>query len=664
MEGDRSAVDVDRSGLLAGLLAGLDESQRRAVTNPHRPLAILAPAGSGKTRVLSRRLAWQAANGLIDPRRALCLSFTREAAGELRRRVGQLGLRELPAAGTFHATAYALLRVWWADQRRRAPELVTDRAGYLRRVFPDLAPPLRAGLESELSWAKASGIDPDDYERAARLARRRPPGGVGPAASRIARYEQARRRAGLVDFDDLLADCAAAIETDPGFAATQRWRFRHLFVDEFQDVNPLQLRLLRAWLGDNDDVCVVGDPDQAIYAWNGADAGYLADFTHHFPGAATERLGYNHRSTTEIVAVAAAVLETTPASTSGLRPAGRVPRIACHDDEEAESAALAAWCRARFHEGVGWSAQAVLVRTNQLARQLTEGLRVAGVPARLLLARPRGGQLSTLASVVRTASNLGDLAADAATGDVEELSAEQCALLADLIGEFRALDPAGSPFRFAAWLEGPLATDRVAGAVTVATFHAAKGLEWRAVHVAGLEDGFVPVAPARTEPALAEERRLLHVALSRATEQLTCTWTRRRAVNGRMRERAPSPHLEAVERCCRELGARSRPAPPPDRPAQLDGGVTPPADPTLDQLRAWRRRHARVLAIPEAAVLPDEVLADIARRAPTDLEALAAVPGVGPGRAQRLGPALLAALAAPRAVGPRGLPLPSGESGR
>src|SRR5215207_5512905 len=218
VEGDRSAVDVDRSGLLAGLLAGLDESQRRAVTNPHRPLAILAPAGSGKTRVLSRRLAWQAANGLIDPRRALCLSFTREAAGELRRRVGQLGLRELPAAGTFHATAYALLRVWWADQRRRAPELVTDRAGYLRRLFPDLAPPLRAGLESELSWAKASAVDPDDYERAARLARRRPPGGVGPAASRIARYEQARRRAGLVDFDDLLADCAAAIETDPAFA--------------------------------------------------------------------------------------------------------------------------------------------------------------------------------------------------------------------------------------------------------------------------------------------------------------------------------------------------------------------------------------------------------------------------------------------------------------
>ena len=287
MDDDRPRADLDTSRLLVGL----DESQRRAVTNPHRPLAILAPAGSGKTRVLARRLAWQGANGLIDPRRALCLSFTREAASELRRRVGQLGLRELPAAGTFHATAYALLRVWWADQRRRPPELLTDRTGYLRRLFPDLIPPLRAALEAELSWAKARGVELADYERAARLARRRPAGGLAPTAARLARYEQACRRAGFVDFDDLLARCSEAMETDAGFAATQRWRFRHLFVDEFQDVNPLQFRLLRAWLGDNDDVCVVGDPDQAIYGWNGADAGYLARFTEHFPGAATERPG-------------------------------------------------------------------------------------------------------------------------------------------------------------------------------------------------------------------------------------------------------------------------------------------------------------------------------------------------------------------------------------
>lgn len=651
---DRASADVDRSRLLAGL----DDSQRRAVTNPHRPLAILAPAGSGKTRVLSRRLAWQASTGLIDPRRALCLSFTREAAGELRRRVGQLGLRELPAAGTFHATAYALLRVWWADRRRRPPELVTDRAGYLRRLFPDLPPPLRAGLETELSWSKAIGLEPGDYERGARLARRRPPGGIGPTASRLARYDQARRRAGLVDFDDLLADCAAAIETDPGFAAIQRWRFRHVFVDEFQDVNPLQLRLLRAWLGGNDDLCVVGDPDQAIYAWNGADASYLADFAHHFPGATTERLGVNHRSTPEIVAVAAAALRTLPAGTGDHRSPGPVPSVVGHDDEAVEAAALAAWCRGRFHEGVAWSAQAVLVRTNQLARELTERLRAAGVPARLLLARPRGGPLSTLVAVVRTATNLGDLAADAATGELEELSVEECALLSDLLGEFRALDPAGSPGRFAAWLEGPLAADRAAGAVTVATFHAAKGLEWRAVHVAGLEDGLVPAARARSEEALAEERRLLHVALSRATEHLTCSWTRRRVLNGRSRDREPSPHLDALERCCRELVTRRRPAPPPDRPAPLHRDVPEATDPLLDGLRAWRRGHARVLAVPEVAVLPDEVLGDLARRAPTDLEALAAVPGVGPGRAHRLGPTLLAALRTAAAVtAPAGAPL-------
>jgi DNA helicase-2/ATP-dependent DNA helicase PcrA len=659
VDGDRPQAVLDASRLLAGL----DESQLRAVTNPHRPLAILAPAGSGKTRVLARRLAWQSANGLIDPRRALCLSFTREAASELRRRVGQLGLRELPAAGTFHATAYALLRVWWADQRRRPPELLTDRAGYLRQLFPDLAPPLRTALEAELSWAKACGVDPAGYERAARLARRAPAGGLAPAAARLARYEQACRRAGFVDFDDLLARCAEAMETDAGFAATQRWRFRHLFVDEFQDVNPLQFRLLRAWLGDNDDVCVVGDPDQAIYGWNGADADYLARFEAHFPGAATEYLGHNHRSTPEIVAVAAAVLGRAGPVTAGpsagsagdVRPEGPVPAVACHDDEEAEGAALAGWCRARFQEGVAWSAQAVLVRTNQLARQLAEQLRHAGVPGRLLLARPRAGQLAALASAARAGARLDDLSGDAAVGEVEDLSAAECALLAELIGEFRALDPAGSAIRFAAWLEGPLSAGRVGGGVTIATFHAAKGLEWRAVHVAGLEDGFVPAAQARTERARAEEQRLLHVALSRATEHLTCSWTRQRAINARRRERAPSPHLEAIDRCCGDLAQRRRPAAPPEQ-ALVRLPLASPADPALGELHAWRRRQARVMAVPEAAVLADEVLREITRRRPSDEAALAAVPGVGPGRAARLGPGLLAALHRADRPAPQNIP--------
>ena len=145
------------------LLAGLDDAQRRAVTHPHRPLAILAPAGSGKTRVLTRRLAWQATTGLIDPRRTLCLSFTREAAGEVRHRLAGLGLRELPAAGTFHAIAYALLRAWWADRRRRAPRLLVDRASYLGRLFPELGPAERARLEVELAWARARGVEPGDY---------------------------------------------------------------------------------------------------------------------------------------------------------------------------------------------------------------------------------------------------------------------------------------------------------------------------------------------------------------------------------------------------------------------------------------------------------------------------------------------------------------------
>jgi DNA helicase II / ATP-dependent DNA helicase PcrA len=249
------------------LLHDLDEAQRRAVTSPARPLAILAPAGSGKTRVLTRRIAWRVETGDADASHVLALTFTRKAAGELRDRLRALGLRDGVAAGTFHGVAYAQLRGRWADEGRPAPELLVRKGRLLDEIVGRSRgqSQLSVGqLAAEIEWAKSRLTGPDGYADAVAAARRRTPSPPRRIANLYRRYEEAKRKARMVDFDDLLRLCSHLIETDADFAAAQRWRQRHLFVDEFQDVNPLQLRLLDAWRGDSYDLCVVGDPQQAI----------------------------------------------------------------------------------------------------------------------------------------------------------------------------------------------------------------------------------------------------------------------------------------------------------------------------------------------------------------------------------------------------------------
>ncbi|MFN0090008.1 MAG: UvrD-helicase domain-containing protein, partial [Acidimicrobiales bacterium] len=318
------------------LLAGLDEAQRHAVLTPHQPLCIVAPAGSGKTRVLTRRIAYRAETGDLDPRRVLALTFTRKAAAELRSRLGGLGLRDLPAAGTFHAVAYAQLHERWRERDVRPPTLLERKAQLLAELAGRGAPAGPGELAAVIDWAQARGVSPARYEAECDKARRRPAGGAAWAAQRYADYVAAKTARRLVDFDDLLRLCARHLERDHGFAAAIRWRFRHVFVDEFQDVNPLQLRLLDAWLGGRGDLCVVGDPHQAIYGWNGADAAALAAFGDRFPGGEVVRLSRNYRSSRQIVAAAAAVLDADPAAAAG--PDGPAPSVAVYDDEAAEAA--------------------------------------------------------------------------------------------------------------------------------------------------------------------------------------------------------------------------------------------------------------------------------------------------------------------------------------
>jgi DNA helicase-2/ATP-dependent DNA helicase PcrA len=665
----------------------LDAEQREAVTTSAQPLRILAGAGSGKTRVLTRRIAYRVATGDADPRRVMALTFTRKAAGELASRLADLGLRERPTAGTFHAVAYAQLRQRWAGADRRPPALL-ERKGRILATLTGRGGPLGvAELSGEIEWAKSRLVSPARYAAEAERADRRPPAPLEHIGGLYERYEAEKRKRHVVDFDDLLDLCHAALRQDDEFARAQRWRFRHLFVDEFQDVNPLQFELLRAWLGPRNDLCVVGDPNQAIYRWNGADASYLLEFEELFPGAATVALATNYRCTEPIVRAAAAVLtasrDRNPGRPTGAavphvsRDGGRPPTLRIDASDIEEAAAVARAVRDRHAPGASWGAQAVLVRTNAQATLLDSALRRAAIPTRLRGATALLDQ-AAVRDALRGAAGSGEpltawladledaLHLDSPQGVEQEPDERLEALgeLARLGRELATAEPAATASSLPGWLaanvrgENPLHSG---DAVDIVTFHASKGLEWSVVHLAGIEEGFVPISRARTAEALAEEQRLLYVAITRARDELIISWARERTFGERTVRRSPSPWLAAagaavaspelapqqrqLERLASTRAALDAPEP---------AAAAPPADLVASSARAlrrWRSRVARGAGVPPAVILGDRAVASLAERRPASHSELVATGALGPISASRYGDELLAVLASVTGAG-------------
>ena len=517
-----------------GVLAGLTDAQRRAVLSEDMPLCVVASAGSGKTRVLTRRVARRVLDGSADARHCLVVTFTRKAAWELHRRLAHLGVDGV-RVGTFHGVALGELRRHWADTGRRPPAIVDDPARIVRQLLSGDAKPGADGpgpsgadadraLASEIEWAQASGIDPAGYAAAATAAGRRAPMQPEAVAGLYARYRQTKTDRQVLDLNDIVSEAASLLRHDREVAEAVRWRVRHLFVDEFQDVNPVQWQFVRALLGDRRDLCVVGDPDQAIYSWNGADPTLMTRLPDLLPGTTVIRLDANHRSTQQILAVAQAVLDAPPPPPAGVPPAGDrptprtttqrtatpptasaaagrpplsatgvegpTPVVQAFDDPADEAVALVRWLRLAHRPGRPWSHLAVLARTRSRLAATADALRDAGVPVR-------------------------DLTAVDATGD-------------------------GAPWD---------------GAVVLATFHRSKGLEWPVVALVGLEDGLVPVVHARSVDAVAEEQRLLYVAVTRAQAELWCSCAGRRRADGTIVPARPSPWLAAI-------AAAAEPPPP------------------------------------------------------------------------------------------------------
>jgi len=662
-----AAADAER------LLRGLNDEQRVAVTTDALPLAIHAGAGSGKTRVLTHRIAWRALTGRDDPRRVLALTFTRKAASELRSRLRRLGMRDQVAAGTFHSVALAQLRTWWRENDRREPDLVNRKISMVRARLPrDHRATAALDVISEIEWAKARRIRPEAYATSAEAAGRTPPLPAPTVARIYGDYEQEKADRNMVDFDDLLDQCRHHLTTDRRFADAQRWRFRHFYVDEFQDVNPLQFDLLAAWLGGRTELCVVGDPDQAIYGWNGADADHLNRFDAHFPGATVLELRQNYRSTPQILRVAArALVNREPMSAN--RDGGPDPVVSGHADQAAEAEAIARNIRDRRGPNGRWRDQAVLVRTNAQTEPVVQALRSAGIPVHthsgsgLLDRADVKAQLQTLSRVNGPlADHLGDIRVAAggplkdgatpdldvdtgATGD-ETGRAAAFAELDRMADEFLALEPAGTGSGFVASVRSQAlaAVDESIDAVEVATFHSAKGLEWPSVHLAGLEQGFVPINHAREPATIAEERRLLYVALSRAEEYLSLTWAAERTFGQRKVKRRPSPWLADLEAAIASL---DQPVGRPEgarRAAELNARTrrpTLPDEPAVIALKEYRTTAARAASVPPYVVFNDTTLADLVASWPTTPSELLAIHGIGPTKAERHGTAILAVLA-------------------
>jgi DNA helicase-2/ATP-dependent DNA helicase PcrA len=610
-------------------LAPLSAEQRRAAETVRGPVCILAGAGSGKTTTITARIARQVETGAFAPGEILAVTFTDKAAGEMRSRLEALGVRGVRAR-TFHAAALAQL----AHFSGEAPPILASKALVLQPIRRSLPRPYNfrpvRELATEIEWAKNGRLTPDTYLAA--LGDHEPPLPRDLALRVFRRYEELKARQGRIDFEDVLELTIRLFEERPEALAVFRDRYRAFTVDEYQDVNLLQQTLLDLWLGDRDDLCVVGDDYQAIYSFTGATPRYLLDLPRRFPHATVVRLEENHRSTAQVLAFANRLVPQLGGSEKLLRATlaeGPEPLVSLADDREAEAAAVLGRVRELRAEGVPYEEMAVLIRINARSEDFEEAFAAAGVPFQV-----RGGAFLGRPAARRTLAVLRRRAGKAAAAVVREAAMDQgwtehvpegvgdeeATRQADLARLVRLADEfGGSAGDFARDLEARFGAETEGRGVNILTYHRAKGLEFEAVFLPRLEDGELPYR-ARTVDALAEERRLLYVGITRTKRYLHVS---------RVRGQKPSRFLA-------QLGVAAEPrerAPKPNSPV-------------FAALREWRLRRAKEDGVPAYVVFHDRTLAEIADRAPETLDELALISGVGPAKLDRYGHDVLAALSA------------------
>lgn len=688
------------------VLAGLDPQQREVASTPLGPMCVLAGAGTGKTRAITHRIAYGVHSGAYQPSRVLAVTFTARAAGEMRTRLRDLGVGGVQAR-TFHAAALRQLSYFWPRTIGGAPpRLQPQKAGLVARAGTRLGLELdRAAvrdLAAEVEWAKVSGLTPDTYAQAARAAHRDPAGLDATAMARVLdAYEEVKTAAGVIDFEDVLLIVCGMLADRDDVAAQVRAQYRHFVVDEYQDVNAVQQRLLELWLGDGQEVCVVGDPSQTIYTFTGATPRHLLDFPRRHPGAQIVRLVRNYRSTPQVVGLANLVLRQQRAGLPGApeplhleaqAAPGPTPVLLAFDDEDAEAGGVAAAIAALIRSGTPASEIAVLFRTNGQSAAFEAALAAAEVPYLV-----RGGERFFQREEVRQARDLLRAAAISDAGDVplpdltRDVVAgmgwlptppasggavrekwESVAAVVRLADDLAAASDQARLRDLVTELAERAAAQHAptVHGVTLASLHAAKGLEWDVVFLVGCSDGYLPITMAEGPDAIEEERRLLYVGLTRARRELRLTWAGARQSGARITRR-PSRFLEGAAAVLGD-GARSAPksrggadrgratARGPAKPLRCRGcGVPltsaaarkigrcedcPPTydEATFERLRAWRLAVAQGDSVPAYVVFTDATLTAIAEAAPGDAAALGRISGVGARKLDRYGAAVLA----------------------
>jgi DNA helicase II / ATP-dependent DNA helicase PcrA len=671
---------------------GLDDEQLAAVTAPRGPVCVLAGAGTGKTRTITRRIAHLVTTGHVAPGQVLAVTFTARAAGEMRTRLRALGVGGVQAR-TFHAAALRQLRYFW-------PRVVGGEQWQLLdgklRLVGQAAARAKAGtdaaslrdLAGEIEWAKASLVAPEDYPATAAKLRRDTPGPAEQVAAVYAGYEALKNRAEMLDFDDLLLHTAAALEEHTDVAEEFRDRYRCFVVDEYQDVTALQQRVLDAWLGDRDDLTVVGDANQTIYTFAGATPRHLLEFSRRFPHAVVVRLQRDYRSTPQVVAAANTLIGAARGRAAGSRlqlvgqlPPGPEPDFAEYDDEPAEAVAVAARIRQLVADGTPASEIAVLFRINAQSEVYEQALTEAGVPYQVrggerFFSRPEVRRAMTairaagpveapLVDAVRAVLQPIGLTAEPPGGSAQRAQWESLLAIVELAEELVAVEPDADLRRFSAELEtrADAAHPPTVQGVTLASLHAAKGLEWDVVFLVGLVDGTLPIQHADgDEAAVEEERRLLYVGITRARRRLTLSWALSRQPGGprrRRRSRFLYGLIPEEHPASRVANGSGRGAPKPrcrvcgspligadamklrrcsDCPSDVDVEL-------LDRLREWRSEEAREQQVPAYVVFTDATLTAIAEQRPADNAALVRIPGIGARKLDRYGQAVLALVA-------------------
>jgi DNA helicase-2/ATP-dependent DNA helicase PcrA len=702
------------------VLDGLDPEQRLVAETLAGPVLVHAGAGSGKTRAITHRIAHAVRSGQHAANTGLAVTFTTRAAGEMRGRLAQLGVPTV-SVRTFHAAALSQLRYFWPTAVGGAfPELAATKAPLVGRACHQLginpSKPLMRDLAAEIEWAGSTMCSPGDYVERAELAGRPGVGSgaeaLGPAdvARVLSAYQEVKSAAHAIDFEDVLLLVVGLIDERPDVADEIRRHYRWFTVDEYQDITPAQEALLAGWLGDRDDVCVVGDASQTIYSFAGADPESFGRFLRRWPNATEIRLDRCYRCTPEIVTVANAVVRSgrrpparelghgEPVLLRSQREAGRVPEVVTCADDTDESATVVARIRELLGEGRSPRDVAILMRTNAASEPVEAALADAGIPyvmrgaerffdraeVREAIVRLRGqaastgeGSLPSGSLGAETAAVLASMGWEpvgpasggasrerweslaAVVALAEEVQAAGGATLADLVTEFErraGLSHAPTP-----------------DGVTVATLHAAKGLEWPCVFLIGCSEGSLPIVYADTEERIAEERRLFYVGVTRARDRLTCTWALTRTGAGRSRE--PSRFLAdlrarggvastataaGVVRQGRSTGARERRRRAPSRCRVCGAGLVTAPERTLgrcascpghadealvDRLKVWRIGAANERSVPAYVVCTDVTITAIAERLPRTREELLDIPGIGPAKLDLYGEALLAMVA-------------------